>query len=108
MCVCVCVCACACASKEFHIKFIILYNMCLFLYDNVFLSRSLKCYSCSNKSTDSDDLHLIELTLHKDPPSFPLSNPIDIYFFMKKINISPREKYQKIIFKHDVSSFSIL
>ena len=37
-----------------------------------FLSRSLKCYSCSNKSTDTDDLHLIELTLHKDPHSFPL------------------------------------
>ena len=26
---------------------------------------------------------------------------------MKKINISPREKYKKNIFKHDVSSFSI-
>ena len=50
--------------------------MCLFSYDNdcLILSRSLKCYSCSDKSTDStsDDLHLIELTLHKDPPSFPL------------------------------------
>ena len=77
MCVCVCVCvrACMCVSKELYIKFIILYNMCLFRYDNdclIFLSRSLKCYSCSNKSTDTDDLHLIELTLHKDPPSFPL------------------------------------
>ena len=37
-----------------------------------FLSRTLKCYSCSNKSTDTDDLHLIEITLHKDPTSFPL------------------------------------
>ena len=27
---------------------------------------------------------------------------------MKNINISSREKYQKIIFKHDVSSFSFL
>ena len=65
---------CVCVSKEFHIKYIILYNMSLFSYDNdcLILSRSLKCYSCSDKSTDSDDLHLIELTLHKDPPSFPL------------------------------------
>ena len=30
MCVCVCVCVCACVPKEFHIRFIILYNMCLF------------------------------------------------------------------------------
>ena len=31
-----CVCVRVCVSKEFHIKFIILYNMCLFRYDNVF------------------------------------------------------------------------
>ena len=30
MCVCVCVCVCMYVSKEFHIRFIIFYNMCLF------------------------------------------------------------------------------
>ena len=30
MCVCVCVRVCVRVSKEFHIKFIILYKMCLF------------------------------------------------------------------------------
>ena len=32
MCVCMCVCVRACVymSKEFHIRFIIFYNMCLF------------------------------------------------------------------------------
>ena len=44
---CVRVCVCVYMSKEFHIKYIILYNMCLFSYDNdcIILSRSLKCYS---------------------------------------------------------------
>ena len=74
MCVCVCVCvrACMCVYQKNSLYYIMCVCFDMTMIASYFLSRSLKCYSCYNKGTDTDDLHLIELTLHKDPLSFPL------------------------------------